>query len=399
MSKRARRELVWSQAKRYRDARRGQKTVILDEFCEATGLNRKYAIGLLNRPPVEGGMGECRHRGSPYVDTVEPLTRLWEICGRLCGKRLVAAIPTLLESLLRHGEMSVSEESRQLLCRLSASTIDRLLRPVRRKLGWRGRTTTKPGTLLKQQIAVRTFADWDERRPGFFEVDLVAHCGGSGHGDYAYSLNLTDVHTAWTDMEALPNRSQQSVCQAIERVRKRLPFAMLGIDSDNGSEFINWLLKGYCVRHQLTFTRCRPYKKNDQCHVESKNWSVIRVHAGYCRYDTPEALAALRRLYSWLRPLVNYFQPSLKLREKVRDGARVTKRHERAATPYERLAAADVLTQEQTQELQEVFLSLNPAEIHRRIQAAQAALYQTASRDPQGQLSEADGGSDLGSTA
>jgi hypothetical protein len=392
MSKQSRRELIWSQARRYRQSSCGQKTIILDEFCEATGLNRKYAIGLLNRPPKEGGDRTQRRRASPYSSDVGVLKQLWEVSGRLCGKRLIAAIPTLLESLQRHGEISICKERSQRLCRLSASTADRLLQPIRRKLGWRGRTTTKPGTLLKQQIPMRTFADWDEQRPGFFEADLVAHCGGSSHGDYAYTLNLTDVETGWTDMEALPNRSQEGVCQAIERIRQRLPFAMLGIDSDNGGEFINRPLKDWCERHRITFTRSRPYNKNDQCHVESKNWSIVRVHAGYLRYDTPEALKALRGLYSWLRLSVNFFAPSLKLKEKVREGARVTKRYERAATPYERLRKAGVLTPEMQEQLQEMFLSLNPAEIRRRIEAAQARLYQAARCSPEQRLREGEGG-------
>jgi hypothetical protein len=375
----ARRELIWSQAKRYRDSNRTQKTVILNEFCQATGLNRKYAIGLLNRPPVEQSIPTRRRRTSSYAADNAALERLWEISGRLCGKRLVAAIPILIEALLRHGEIELPAERKERLCRLSASTADRLLRPKRRQLGWKGKTTTKPGTLLKQQIAVRTFADWDDLRPGFFEADLVAHCADSGRGDYAYTLTLTDVSTGWTEPEAVKDRSQLAVCSAIDNVRRRIPFTMLGIDSDNGGEFINHLLKKYCENHQITFTRCRPYRKNDQCHVESKNWSVIRVHTGYWRYDTPEALKALRALYSWLRLSVNFFKPSLKLREKARDGARLTKRHDGGATPYQRLIAANVLTQDDLDQLNEMFLTLNPAEIHRRIEDAQRTLAQTAS--------------------
>ena len=379
MSMHARRELIWSQAKRYRACARAEKTVILNEFCQATGLNRKYAIGLLNRPPIERTAPAKRVRRSVYAAHTPALERLWEMSGRLCGKRLVAAIPVLIDAMARHGEAQFSPESRERLCRLSASTADRLLQKRRRRLGWRGKTMTRPGTLLKQQIAIRTFADWDDLRPGFFEVDLVAHCADSGHGDFAYTLTLTDVATGWTELGAIKDRSQKSVCDAIDSIRRRLPCPMLGIDSDNGAEFINHLLQKYCLEHRITFTRCRPYRKNDQCHVESKNWSVVRVHTGYWRYDTPDALKALRTLYSWLRLSVNFFKPSLKLKEKVRQGGKLTRRYDRAATPYQRLCTANVLSQEDLNELQDMFITLNPVLIHQRIQDAQSVLNRTAS--------------------
>lgn len=377
MSIHARRELVWAQAKRYRGSGRAGKSVILDEFCQATGLNRKYAISLLNRPPAETRSAGKRKRRSRYAADVGVLERLWEVSGHLCGKRLVAAIPVLLDALLRHGEIEVTPSQSDRLRHISASTVDRLLQSRRRATGWRGKTLTKPGTLLRNQIPIRTYADWDEQKPGFFEADLVAHCGGTAAGDFAYTLTLTDVHTGWTELAALPNRSQIAVCDAIDRIRGRIPFPMLGIDSDNGSEFINNNLQRYCHANQITFTRCRPYRKNDQCHVESKNWSVVRAHVAYWRYEGAEAVRALGSLYSWLRLAVNFFRPSLKLKEKTRKGAKVTRRHDGGATPHQRLIAAAVLNDDDQEQLEQMFLTLNPADIANHIQEASQRLYRS----------------------
>jgi hypothetical protein len=238
----------------------------------------------------------------------------------------------------------------------------------------RGRSTTQPGTLLKHQIAVRTFADWDDDRPGFLEVDLVAHCGDSAGGEYLHTLTLTDVRTQWTECVPLINRSQRAVCDAIDAVRRRLPFAVLGIDSDNGSEFINESLKAYCELHQITFTRSRPYKKNDQCRVEQKNGQIVRRHVGYLRHESKEELEALQKLYRALRHWQNYFQPSMKLVSKERNGARVKKQYDLALTPCQRLIASDALSKQEREELREYYDRLDPVEILEQMQAAQDAL-------------------------
>jgi len=379
MSEEARRELIWSQAHRYQHASRAEKGLMLREFCEATGMNRKYAIGVLLHPPLKGASPRHRSRNSRYAGDVEVIERLWDVSGRLCSKRLVSAIPLLVDALVEHGEMEVSPQVRERLVGISASTLDRLLRSRRRALGWRGKSTTRPGTLLRDQIPIRTFADWNENTPGFFEADLVSHCGGVNSGEYANTLDMTETYTGWTELEVLPNRSQKTVCDAIERIRRRIPFPMLGVDSDNGSEFINAHLQRYCGEHDIVFTRCRPYRKNDQCHVESKNWSVVRVHAGYFRYDTPEAIRALEILYSWLRLSVNYLRPSMKLVQKVRHGSKVTKRYDRPATPCERLLAAGILGDEAADRLRQQAHALNPALIDKRIKAATALLRRAAS--------------------
>lgn len=357
MSARARLELVWATARRYRHARRFEKSHILDEFCKSTGFSRKYAIGILNRPPAERRVAVRRVRPSAYGRDIDVLTRIWEVSGRLCAKRLAPGIPALLAALERHGELTVAPQAKERLLSVSASTVDRLLRPVRAKLGFRGQTTTKPGTLLRQQIPVRTFADWNEQQPGFMEIDLVAHCGDTTRGEHLYSLTMTDVSTEWTEFVALPNRGQRYVCSAIDAVRRRMPFPLLGVDPDNGSEFINYLLVRYCEEHNITFTRCRPYTKNDQCHVESKNGSIVRAHAGYWRYETAQACKSLAGLYSWLRLLVNFFQPSVKLVEKHRNGAKVTRRYDVAVTPCERLLRAGVLASDERTQLEEMRLS------------------------------------------
>jgi hypothetical protein len=239
------------------------------------------------------------------------------------GKRLAPFMSDLVEALERHGELELGAEARSKLCAMSSATIDRALAPERRRLQVRGRSGTKPGSILRQQIPIRTFADWDDARPGFCEVDLVFHEGGSAYGDFCQTLNLTCVATGWTEPRALQNKAQRWVHEAIEDIRTVLPFPLLGLDSDNGAEFINMHLYRYCLDNQITFTRSRPYRKNDNCFVEQKNWPVVRQQVGYARYDTPAELEALAGLYRIERLYVNFFQPQMKLRAKSREGAKL----------------------------------------------------------------------------
>ncbi|MEM1907689.1 MAG: transposase family protein [Thermosphaera sp.] len=285
-----------------------EKTRILDETVALTGCHRKSAIRLLRhgyRPPRLDRRGRPR-RYAPDVKAT--LLAVWEACGYICSKRLAPFLPEIVAVLKRHGELRLRPETERLLLQVSPATIDRLLRPHRPK-PLRGRTTTKPGTLLKHQIPVRTFADWDESKPGFLEVDLVAHCGESARGEYLHTLTAVDVDTRWCELEVLPNRSQQAVGEAIDRIRRKLPFPLLGIDSDNDSAFLNGNLTRYCAAQRITFTRCRPYKKNDQAHVEEKNWSAVRKLVGSARYESAEALALLRAIYADWRLFLNFFQP------------------------------------------------------------------------------------------
>lgn len=379
MSLVSKREVVAVVSQRYRLATRPEKSRILDEFVAMTGYDRKYAIAVLNHPPTPRAP-RPRFKARRYTPQVkDELVKLWRVADRICAKRLVPALPGLVAALERHGEFLLEAETKALLLSLSPATADRLLAAERRRLSQRGRATTKPGTLLKSQIPIRTWADWDDARPGFVEIDLVAHCDDSLGGEFLYSLNVTDVATQWTECEALLNRSQHAVSQALQRIRTRLPFALLGIDSDNGSEFINATLLRYCEAERLTFTRSRPYKKNDQAHVEQKNWTIVRRYVGYDRFEGRAAQQALTALYGVVRLYVNFFLPGLKLIEKTRVDGKVRKKYDTATTPYQRLLDSGVLAQSDQQDLTEMYLSLNPAALKRRLDHLQAALWQHAS--------------------
>jgi hypothetical protein len=269
---------------------------------------------------------------------------------------------------------------RRLLLGISPATADRLLKRARQGVRPHGLGTTKPGSLLLQAIPIRTFAQWDDALPGFMEVDLVAHCGTSTHGEYLNSLDMVDVKTRWVELAALTNRSQATVTAAVRDCQARLPYRLLGLDSDNGSEFINNDLKRHCEKEGITSTRCRPYKKNDQAYVEQKNWTAVRQVVGYDRYEGPAACAALHALYVPLRLYLNLFQPVMVLVEKQRHGAKVTKHHDRAKTPYQRVLDAPEVTDEAKQRLRQLYRTLNPAELLRQIHACQDALWKLAQR-------------------
>jgi hypothetical protein len=264
---------------------------------------------------------------------------------------------------------------RERLLTLSPATADRLLRPFRQP---HGVSTTKPGRLLKQQIPVRTFAEWSDARPGFLEADLVAHCGGVAEGAFLYTLTLTDVATAWTECLPLLHRTQDAVVQALDRARKLLPFPLLGLDTDNGGEFLNAELLAYCEREQVTFTRGRTANKNDQCYVEQKNGSVVRQLVGYERFEGERAYRQLAELYRAVRLYVNFFQPSLKLRAKQREGGRVQRSYEPARTPFQQVLATDVLPTETRDRLTTLYQALDPVRLLRQIGLLQEALWRHA---------------------
>jgi hypothetical protein len=246
----------------------------------------------------------------------------------------------------------------------------------------RGRSGTKPGSLLRRQIPIRTFAEWDDAAPGFCEVDLVAHVGGDPQGDFCQTLDLTCVATGWTEMRPVPNKAQRWCFQALQQIRSDLPFPLRGLDSDNGSELINHQLLRWCEAEQITFTRSRPYRKNDNCFVEQKNWPVVRQMVGYARYDTPAELEVLKELYGYLRLWVNFFQPQMRLVSKTRSGAKVTKRYDRARTPCRRIMDRADLPGSTKRALTETYLGLNPAELERRIASCQDRLLQLSRTKP-----------------
>jgi len=347
-------------------------------------MHRKAAIRLLNRQDT---LPARKRKGRPRQYSIEvemALKTAWEATDRLCSKRLQPFLPELVTILKRNGELKVAAATEVQMAQMSASTIDRILRRHAHSEGQHKFSTTKPGTLLKNAIPVRTFSEWDEKQPGFLEVDLVAHCGDSIEGFYLTTLSVVDVASGWVEPIAVWGKGQSRVRGAVHDVRKQLPFPMLGLDSDNGSEFINQSLYDYCRQWGITFTRARSYKKNDSCYVEQKNWSVIRRIIGYDRFSTKAALVALHDVYTLLRLFMNFFQPVLKLVSKSRHGARVRKVYDAARTPYQRLLASGVLTEEKKRQLVKVYNALNPVTLRQQIVKCVEHLWALADRSSSG---------------
>jgi len=372
----AQRKAVTKQmAKRYAKASKKEKGLMLDELCALTGWTRRHAIRAMAEARREPRSVPRHPRPRVYgPEVLQPLRFVWATLNGPAGKRLAPFMAEIVEALERAGELEIAPQVRTKLLRISAATIDRVLAPERARLRVRGRSGTKPGSLLKRQIPIRTFADWDDLRPGFCEVDLVAHDGGDPSGEFCQTLDLTCVASGWTECRAVKNKAQRWCFEAIKLIEASVPFALLGLDSDNGSEFINDQLFRYCTSHEITFTRSRPYRKNDNCFIEQKNWPVVRQQVGYLRYDTPAELDQLNELYGYLRDYVNFFQPQMKLVSKTRRGAKVTKRYDQAQTPYRRLLASAHVAQGVKTELTRHYLQLNPVELKRQIAACQDRL-------------------------
>ena len=366
MSQQSKREIIRRLHPRYLKASRQEKTKILDEFVALTNRHRKHAIRVLGKGVPEHPR-ERRGRKRKYKgDTVEALRVIWSAAGKICGKRLHPFIPNMIDQLERHNEILLNEDTRVQLLEISPATIDRLLKSFKTGRG-KGLSTTKPGTLLKSSIAVRTSGEWDEDEPGFMEIDLVAHCGRTTAGAYLNTLTATDIATGWTECVPLIHRSQLAVKAALDCLRERLPFDLLGIDSDNDAVFINELLYKYCLEDEILFTRCRPYKKNDQAHVEQKNWSIVRRTVGYQRFESEEALQTLSAVYDDLRLFTNFFQPTFKLESKERIGAKVKKKYGIPQTPYQRLDSYGVMTGRGKMVLHQQYLQTNPVVIQKQI--------------------------------
>lgn len=391
---------------RYKKASRKQKKVILDEFVALTGYNRNYASRVLRQyyGKLIGSIGSGK-RKIHYVigkdkrskrnrkrfyggDVTEALKKIWAILDMPCGKRLAPFLPEIILKLESFGEIEIKSATKQKLLEVSASTIDRLLKPIKEKLRiGKGKSFTKPGTLLKHQIPIKTFSDWDDSAPGYLEADLVGHEGGNMQGDFCFSINFVDVATCWDEPVAIKNKAQIWVTNATDKVRGRLPFEILGIDSDNGSEFINNHFFKYCRDHKITFTRSRSYKKNDSCFIEQKNYSVIRRAVGYLRYDTDEELGILNELYSYLRLYINYFIPVRKCLSKTRTGSKIKKNYDESKPPYRRVLEYKSIDDKIKAKLRKVYDGLNPAELKRKITGLQDkllklnALKQQASKD------------------
>jgi hypothetical protein len=377
MSLKSKNELVEAVQPRYLKANKFEKQKILDEFTSATGYHRKHAIRVLkNKVQVHNCLtGKIKTYKSLYRgEVVQALEQIWEIYGHICSKRLQPFLPEAIRVLERCQEINLSQASKELLLKISSASIDRCLRSIRLQTP-HGLSTTKPGSRLKNLIPVRIFTEWDEEQPGFMEIDLVTHCGNTTEGQFLCTLTCTDLCTGWTEVTGLRHRSQEAVSEAIYRVRQRLPFPLLGIDSDNGGEFINDLLYRYCLDEKITFTRSRPYQKNDQAHVEQKNWSVVRHTVGYDRWETELELALLESIYDDLRLYINFFQPSLKLIAKERIDNKIIKRYDRAKTPYQRILERKDIPLQAKAQLMNLYLQLNPAELRRRIDQKTAKLW------------------------
>ena len=367
MSQHSKQELLDAIRPRYRKAKKTEKQHILDEFVAATLYHRKYAIRVLNQA-VRRKHPKKRGRQKIYQgEVVVVLEQIWEICGQICSKRLHPFLPEMVKVLERTGELQISANTKALLLQMSRPTIDRCLNLARHQPHPHGFSTTKPGTLLKKAIPVRTYTPWDEEKPGFMEIDLVAHCGETVEGQFVYTLTCVDISTGWTECLAVLPRSKQTVFEAIKTMRTRLPFALLGIDSDNGTEFINDLLFHYCDYQKITFTRSRPYQKNDQAHVEQKNWSVVRRLIGYDRLDTQAQYILLQSIYQDLRLYSNFFQPVLKLISKERMDNKTIKRYDIAATPYQRVLASNDIPLEAKARLTKLYVQLNPVTLRTTI--------------------------------
>ena len=376
MSLSARRELLASVRQKYDKADWTGKGKILDGFVAVTEYDRKYAIILLCGKSEMSVTPVVRRSPQKYNDQVrQALVFVWQTANQICSKRLAPFLPTLVDAMERHGHLRLPADVRSRLLSISAATIDRLLRPERDKLSL-AVTTTRSGSLLKNQIKVRTFADWDDVVPGFLEADLVAHCGGNVNGTFLNTLTLVDISSGWLECMPLLRKSAADVIDGLRVADDLLPFKILGVDTDCGSEFINYELLDYCEERQITFTRARTHRKNDQAYVEEKNGSVVRRLVGYDRFEGRQAWEALARLYGVLRQYVNFFQPSLKLIEKERRGAKVSKKYDKAKTPYQRILRSEHIHQAKKDALAEEYQNLDPVALMAQLQRLQDQLWQ-----------------------
>ncbi len=383
MTRASLREYATVQRERYLTATRGEKGALLDEVVAVTGLHRKAAIRLLRRTPRASAARSRAGRPRIYWPAVATAVEvLWQATGHIGPHRLHPFVPDLLDRLTRDGELTLAPEVDKLVRHVSPATLGRLLAPARQTRPTRGATTTRVGTWLRHEIPIRTFTEWDDAGPGFCEIDLVAHCGSSTQGFYLCTLCTVDIATAWVELEAVWGKGHERVGGGVHRVRQRLPMPLLGIDSDNGSEFINKRLYDYCQQTGVTFTRSRAWKKNDSAHVEQKNGAVVRQLIGYDRFASKAAYAQLARVYRLARLHVNFFQPVQKLVSKRREGARLHRVFDAAQTPYQRLGVSGVLSAEAHTQLETLYQRLNPLQLRRDLDAALDRLWALAAPDP-----------------
>jgi hypothetical protein len=391
-----RRTLANEVSPRYKHAGKKEKGAILNEFCRNTGYKRKYAVHLLTTwntahwVKLDGKLvrlktgtpGKSKKRTGKLrygPEVIAVLRRIWEEYDYRCGKLLAPQIRLMIDFLEQDelfGPLITSDIKAQLLT-ISPSTIDRILAADRKTLAFKGRSLTTPGTLLKHQIPIRAWFSWDERKPGYFEMDTVSHCGVSSYGEFCSTLNLTDVSSGWVELRANRNRAHSRVKQSIIDIRASLPFPLKGVDSDSGGEFINHQVWQWCRENSVEFTRGRPYRKNDNCFVEQKNGGIIRKAVGYHRYDTDEETAALGEVYRLLCPLVNFWYPSIKVTGKERlENGKLKKIYDVPKTPYQRLLESPDLSASVKEELKRRAAAANPITLKRLEHQAAARLLQ-----------------------
>ncbi len=377
MARQSKREYLRSIQERYRRARRAEKTAMLEEFCKVCGYNRKYAIWLLKRPlsPPKAPRRRSQRSLTYSKAAITTLAKIWQASGYLCSQRLKAAMPQWLPWVKKH--FAISQELEKQLLGISARQMDRRLFVHKRSAKRRLYGTTRPGSLLKHMIPVKT-EHWDVTLPGYLEIDLVSHSGAWAGGQFLYTLDCVDIATGWVERQAVMGKGQQGIVEALRQIEQQLPFGLRGIDSDNGSEFINAHLFNYCQQRpkdqSVQFTRSRPYKKDDNAHVEQKNWTHVRKLLGWQRYDTPEALRRINALYEKLRIFQNLYQPSMKLNRKIRKGSRVMRCYDLPATPLERVLQSAEKTA-QLQALKSMAKKTDPFELSGQIDQQLDCLY------------------------
>jgi len=369
MSNSGKKEYLIEIRKRYFLATKPERSIILDEFCTVCGFNRKYAIRLIYKKEVVYTKRKGRPKKYFSTGVSDFLKAIWVATNLACSKRLKAAIPLWLSYYKKHNKNSLTEREYNLLLEISPRTIDRLLKKLKSKYKKFGLSTTKPGSLLKKQVPIK-LNQWDETRPGFIEADTVAHCGTSVSGQFVYTLNIVDIATGWTEQRALWGKGKRGVFEALKDIRRLLPFKILGFDCDNGGELLNYMLLEYFAnkKQPVQYTRSREYKKNDNAHIEEKNWTHVRQFIGYQRFDKIETVSLLNDLYltEW-RLYLNFFIPSFKLIEKKRDGAKIIKKFSNPLTPYQRLMASDFIKTSVKKELTKTFNSLDPFLLESRL--------------------------------
>ncbi|MFC3110960.1 transposase family protein [Undibacterium arcticum] len=391
-----RKELIAAIGDRYRTAPKADKAKILDEFSTLTGYHRKHAIRVLNGAGTESAVTPAAPRNRVYNEAVrQALIVLWEAGDRVCGKRLKVMIPIMVNAMERHGHLLLDAAIKDKLLLISAASIDRVLRKTREQIDGKGKRRSGVGSAIRRSIPVRTFADWGDPPPGCLEVDMVEHCGGVKHdGNFVHSLVLTDIASGWTECIAMPVRNQSLIVAGFAKAASELPFAMLGIDTDNDSAFMNQTVLDYCKDNGLVQTRSRAYKKNDNAWVEQKNGAIVRRLVGYGKLSGLRATYDLGQMYAASRLYINFFQPSFKLKSKARDGARVQKKYHAPMTPCDRLLALPNVTDASKAALREQFEALDPVLLLQTIRDGQRRLAELT-KEPSDEPASAPGKADV----